>query len=101
MDSHSWDKLTMHASHIENKDSNLTLNSFFEISKSAILLKKKSEKYRFILQPEKYRSVFTENIDQFCDYKNTNLYLRKIQISFETRKKFRSVSKENTDQFCI
>ena len=58
----------MHASHIENKDSNLTLNSFFEISKSAILLKKKkSEKYRFILQPEKYRSVFTENIDLFCD----------------------------------
>ena len=36
-DSYSWDKLIMHASHIKKKDFNLTLNSFFEISKSAIL----------------------------------------------------------------
>ena len=62
MDSHSWDKLTMHASHIENKDSNLTLNSFFEISKSAILLIKKNQK----------------NTDSFYNQKNTDLYLLKI-----------------------
>ena len=36
-DSYSWDKLIMHASHIKKKYFNLTLNSFFEISKSAIL----------------------------------------------------------------
>ena len=36
-DSYSWDKLIMHALHIKKKDFNLTLNSFFEISKSAIL----------------------------------------------------------------
>ena len=52
----------MHASHIENKDSNLTLNSFFEISKSAILLKKKNQK----------------NTDSFYNQKNTDLYLLKI-----------------------
>ena len=63
MDSHSWDKLTMHASHIENKDSNLTLNSFFAISKSAILLKKKKNQ---------------KNTDSFYNQKNTDLYLLKI-----------------------
>ena len=36
-DSYSQDKLIMHASHIKKKDFNLTLNSFFEISKSTIL----------------------------------------------------------------
>ena len=36
-DSYSWDKLIMHASHIKKKDFKLTLNSFFEISKSTIL----------------------------------------------------------------
>ena len=38
----------MHAPHIKKKDFNLTLNSFFEISKSAILINKKkiiSEKF--------------------------------------------------------
>ena len=36
-DSYSWEKLIMHASYIEKKDFNLTLNSFFEISKTTIL----------------------------------------------------------------
>ena len=35
----------MHASHIKKKDFNLTLNSFFEISKSAILYKKKKKTF--------------------------------------------------------
>ena len=36
-DSYSWEKLIIHASYIEKKDFNLTLNSFFEISKTTIL----------------------------------------------------------------
>ena len=60
-DSHSWDKLTMHASHIKKKDFNLTLNSFFEISKYAIFKRKI------------FRSVFNENTDQFCDQKRIQI----------------------------
>ena len=33
--------------------------------------------------------------------KNSDLYLRKIHISFVFKKKFRSESKEDTDQFCV
>ena len=82
----------MHASHIENKDSNLTLNSFFEISKSTILLKKKIRKiqihfttrkiqiciywkYRPVLWLEKYKSVFKENTNQFWDQKKIQIYI--------------------------
>ena len=85
----------MHASHIKKKDLNLTLNSFFEILKFTILFKKKN------FFKKNFRSVFNENIDSFYDQKNTDLYLRKIQVSFEIRKKFRSIFKEITDQFCV
>ena len=71
----------MHVSHIHGMtyktNFNLTLNSFFETSKSAILFKKKNI------------------LEKFSD-----LYLVKKQISFVTRgKKFRSVFNENTGQF--
>ena len=69
----------MHASHLKKKYFNLTLNSFFEFSKSAIL--KKENFFRKI-----FRFVLNENTDQFCDQKNSNMYLMKIQFSFETRK---------------
>ena len=71
----------MHAPHIKKKDFNLTLNSFFEISKSAILLKKKKTIFKKI-----FRFVFNENTDRLYDQKNTDLYLMKIQTSFVTKK---------------
>ena len=55
----------MHAPHIKKKDFNLTLDSFFEISKSAILLKKK-------------KKLFSK--------KFSDSYLMKIQIGFMTKK---------------
>ena len=72
----------MHAPHIKKKDFNLTLNSFSEISKSAILFIKKKKK----ISKKIFRSVFNENTDRFYDQKNTNLYLMKIQTSFVTKK---------------
>ena len=47
---------------------------------------------------KKIRSVFNENIDQFCVLKKSDLYLMKIHISFVV-KKIRYVFNENTDQF--
>ena len=63
----------MHATHIKKKDFNLNLNSFFEISKSAIFKRK----------------TFSE--------KFSDLYLMKIQIIFITIKEFRTIFNENID----
>ena len=102
-DSHSWDKLTMRASHIKRKDSNLTLNFFFEISKFAILLKKKlfRKKFKLVLWPEKYRSISKENTDQFCVWKKFRFTSMEDTDLFCVWQKFRSISKEDIDQFCI
>ena len=42
-----------------------------------------------------------KNIDQFCDQKNTDIYLMKIRTCFVIRKIYRSVFNENIDQFWI
>ena len=77
-ESHSWNKLTMHASHIKKKDFNLTLNSFFENLKicNFIIIKiKKKTFFKKIFKP-----VFDEKTNQFYD-----------------QKKYISVFNENTD----
>ena len=60
----------MHASHIKKKDFNLTLNYFFEISKSTIFKKKNFS--------EKFSNLYLMKI-QICFVveKNSDLYLRK------------------------
>ena len=72
----------MHASHIK-KIIDLILNSFFEITKSAILIIMKIH-ICFCDKKKNSRFVFNENIDLF--------WIRKI---------FKFVFSENTDLFCI
>ena len=89
---------------------NLTVNSFFENSKSAVfyLRRKLYQKiFRFVSNGniylfcmlEKLKFVFNENTDLFWPEKILNLYLLKIQICYVTRKIFRPVFNENTDLF--
>ena len=40
------------------------------------------KKFRLVLWLEKYRFTSKEDTDQFCVQKNSDLYLRKIRISF-------------------
>ena len=85
----------MHVSHIHGMtyktNFNLTLNSLFETSKSAILFKKKNISEKFL---DLYLMKIQINFDS---KKFLDLYLVKIQISFVTKgKNFRSVFNENT-----
>jgi len=48
---------------------------------------------------KKFRSTSKEDIDQFLNKKNSDLHLRKIQISFY--KKFKFASKEDTNPFLV
>ena len=70
----------------------LNLNFFFKISKSAILWTKKKNL-------KKIRSIFNENIDQFCVLK------KKISSVFnENIEKFFVLKKsklKNLDKFCV
>ena len=57
--------------HALNKQNNTTHDPFF-ISNSAML--------------KKFRSTSKDDVDQFLNKKNSDLYLRKLQISFDWRK---------------
>ena len=54
--------------HALNKQNNTTHDPFF-ISNSAML--------------KKFRSTSKDDVDQFLNKKNSDLYLRKLQISFD------------------
>ena len=76
------------------KNFDLTLNSFFEISKSAILINKK----KIIL--ENFFDLYLMKIQiYFVVKKNSDLYLMKIQTYILLEKNSRFVFNENTYLF--
>ena len=89
--SHSWDKFIMHASHIKKKKrlqpnfQSLLLN--FKIYNCVTKIKSVfNENIDQFWELKKIKSIYNENTNKFLELKKkkSDLYLMKMQISFES-----------------